>query len=92
MKKKKYDDDDDRIIADMSFTYDLKDRQKNKKKRNIENQGENLEHVSEYRQPLTKQETRFMMFRALGASLLVALVFITLAAIFILFCIYVWFR
>lgn len=92
MKKNKYDDDDGRKIADMSFTYDSKDRPKDKKKRNIENQGENLDHVSAYTQPLTKQETRFMMFRAVGASLLIALVFITLAALFILFCIYVWFR
>lgn len=92
MKKNKYDDDDGRIIADMSFTYDSKDHSKNIKKRNSEDQGENLDHVSKYVQPFTKQETRFMMFRAIGASLLIAMVFIVLAALFILFCIYVWFR
>jgi len=97
MKKKKYDDDDGRKIADMSdvqintfgFGYTPKRRRFNspyhENKKPIQNQYANVA-------PLTKKETRVMMFRAMFVALGIAMIFIAGAALFILFCIYIWFR
>ena len=41
---------------------------------------------------LTREEKRAVTFAAIRAALLVALIFIGGAALFILFCVHVWFR
>lgn len=95
---KQYDDDDGRKIADMSGVttslldiwfvpkrrrhHTLKPIQKEEKQ-----QGEYIPLP-----PPTKAESRAMMFQAMFASLLIALVFIAGAALFILFCIHIWFK
>lgn len=97
MKKKQYDDDDGRKIADMSdinvttfgFGYNPGRRNERRKKPAVHEASLNN---SANAQPLTREETRFMMFRAMLSGMAIALVFIALAAIFILFCIYIWFR
>ena len=97
MKKKQYDDDDGRQIANMSdvqintfgFGYTPKRRRPGVPFQENKKQNQN-EHVNVT--PLTKKETRFMMFRAMFAALGIAMIFIAGAALFILFCIYVWFR
>lgn len=94
MKKKQYDDDDGRKIADMSdinintlgFGYVPRRRRLSVSK--PEN-NENIKYPDFV--PLTKEETRFMMFKAMLAALGIAMVFIIGAALFILFCIYIWF-
>jgi len=97
MKKKQYDDDDGRKIADMSdvnvtafgFDYNPKRRRSNKKAPAVH---ETTVIDRANAQPLTKEETRSMMFTAMLSGMGIALVFIVLAALFVLFCIYVWFR
>lgn len=96
MKNKHYDDDG-RKIADMSdinvttfgFGYNPRQQRNTKKEPAVR---EASVDSSANPQPLTKEETRFMMFRAMLSGMAIALVFIALAAIFLLFCIYVWFR
>ncbi|MDR0324864.1 MAG: hypothetical protein LBI19_02045 [Oscillospiraceae bacterium] len=44
------------------------------------------------KEPLTKEQARMVTFASLRAGLLIALLFIAGAALFILFCIHVWFR
>lgn len=44
------------------------------------------------RPPLSKREQRRAVFLALGAALLIVGIFIGAAALFILFCIHVWFK
>ena len=92
MKKKKYDDDDGRQVADMSdlnvSVFGFNSRRKATRRKGIEKP----ENTTADFQPLTKEETRWMMFRATGMSLLIALVFIAGAALFILFCILIWFK
>ena len=97
MKKKQYDDDDGRQIANMSdvhitpFGFGYMNRRKrlatSKHAAKAKSQPEYVQEVT-----LTKKETRFMMLRAMLAALGIAMVFIIGAALFILFCIYVWFR
>ncbi len=97
MKKKQYDDDDGRKIADMSgvssnlmaFWFVPKHRRSRIPKHMLKEEGRQ-EQIQ--LPPPTKAESRAMMFRAMFASLLIALVFIAGAALFILFCIYIWFR
>jgi len=43
-------------------------------------------------EPLTIKETRKIMLNAMLAGLTVGVIFIGLGALFILFCVYVWFR
>ncbi|MCD6321525.1 MAG: hypothetical protein J7L77_00725 [Clostridiales bacterium] len=97
MKKKQYDDDDGRQIANMSdvqintfgFGYIPKRRRPNVKFQENEKTNPN-EYANVV--PLTKKETRFMMIQAMLVSLGIAMIFIVGAALFILFCIYIWFR
>ncbi len=44
------------------------------------------------RESLPKKKTKFMMFKAIFTSLKLAIVFIIGVAIFLLFCIFIWFR
>lgn len=51
------------------------------------------EEVSEpIHEPMSKKETRFLAWTALKASLMVAGVFGLAGFLFILFCVYIWFR
>ncbi len=97
MKKKQYDDDDGRQIANMSdvqintfgFGYIPKRRRPGVTYQETKKPNKN-EHANVA--PLTKKETRFMMLQAMLAALGIAMIFIAGAALFILFCIYIWFR
>ncbi|MBN2558330.1 MAG: hypothetical protein JXB33_06225 [Clostridia bacterium] len=95
MSKKKHDDDDGRQLADMSgvvpSSYGLfpeRMRRKPAEKRKPEAGDEAPVSI----EPMTKKETRSMLFQAMWASMLIALIFIALAALFILFSIHVWFK
>lgn len=86
--KKQYDDDDGRVIADMNvdgmpwFISDVLGRRK---------RGESSESSQDF-SDLTKEESRALVFGAIKAGLLIGGIFIVVALIFILFCIFVWFR
>jgi len=96
MARKQYDDDDGRQIADMSgvdvtmfgFASGSRFRKKKKTKEDKDREDKLQKEVL----TLTKRETRVMMFRAMFVSLLIGLAFVAVAALFILFAIYVWFR
>lgn len=95
MKTKKYDDDDGRQIADMSNTYGIDylgffgiRRKVSDNKRKAAQTHETTVKVA----PLTKRETRKIMFNALLGGLAIGSVFVVLAAIFLLFCVFVWLK
>lgn len=96
MAKKQYDDDDGRKIADMgdidSSMYGLTTMYKPRRKKKKEDTKEEKDSIMHEEIILTKRETRGMMFHAMWTSLLIALVFVVLAALFLLFSIFVWFR
>ena len=82
-KKKVYDDDDGRVIANMNvdgmpwYTGDVR-----RKKRSSESDMKKKK----------KSETRAIVAGAMKAGLLVSGVFLLGALIFILFCVFVWFK
>ena len=82
-KKKVYDDDDGRVIANMNVDgmpwYMAEER---RRKRQSESNFDDL----------SKKETRALVFGAMKAGLLITGVFMIGALIFILFCVFVWFR
>ena len=82
-KKKVYDDDDGRVIANMNIDgmpwYSGNDRR-----------GKGMSESDA--ESLTKSETKAIVGGAIKAGLLVAGVFILGALIFILFCLFVWFK
>ena len=94
--KKKHNDDDGIQIADMSATYNNSysgwTSIRNRKIKKAQQQTVESGHGEIQEPPLTKKETRSLIINALGAGLLIASIFIIGAALFILFCIYVWFR
>ena len=47
---------------------------------------------TEEKEPLTKEETRAVIWLSLKAGLIVGAIFIGAAALFFLFCVYVWLR
>ena len=83
-KKKHYDDDDGRVIASMNvegmpwYVEDHKRKQERRKNNDFND--------------LSKEETRAIIWGTVKAGLLIAGVFLVAALIFILFCIYIWFR
>ena len=87
-KKKEYDDDDGRVISPMNVDgmpwYTEKKSLFGDAKKPKENQIDDV--------PLTKQETRAMMGGVFAAALLVAGIFALMGLLFILFCVYVWFK
>ncbi len=87
--KKEYDDDDGRVISPMNVDgmpwYTEKKTLFGSKKKPKEERA--IDDV-----PLTKQETRAMMGGVFAAALLVAGVFALVGFLFILFCVYVWFK
>ena len=81
-KRKQYEDDDGRVIANMNvdgMPWFLSDALKNK--------GKTGSDMSD----LTKEESRELVKGAVKAGLLIAGIFVLAALLFILFCIYVWF-
>lgn len=83
-QRKRYDDDDGRVIASMNVDgmpwYQRSQRFENNKR----------EQASDF-SDLTKEETREIVKGAMKASLLIAGIFILAMLLFILFCLYVWF-
>lgn len=83
-EKKRYDDDDGRVIANMNvdgmpwFVEDHKRKQERKKNNDFSD--------------LSKEETRAIVWGTIKAGLLIASVFLIAALIFILFCIHIWFQ
>lgn len=81
-RKKTYDDDDGRVIANMNvdgMPWYLRDqKQTTSSNSNVED--------------LTKEETRAIIWGTVKAGLLIAGIFLLAALIFILFCIHVWFQ
>ena len=81
-KRKQYEDDDGRVIANMNvdgMPWFLSDALKNK--------GKTGSDMSD----LTKEESRELVKGAVKAGLLIAGIFVLAALLFILFCIYIWF-
>ncbi len=84
-KRKQYDDDDGRVIANMNvdgMPWFMSDALKNR--RNTDAEGEQLD--------LTREESRALVKGAIKAGLLIAAVFVFAALLFILFCVHVWFK
>ncbi len=89
MEKNKFEDDG-RIIADMSYTEKMtwSDRysvfnRASKSSADVTTKIANTE--------MSNSESRKFMFSAMLAGLAVAMVFIVVFFVFILFCIYIWF-
>ncbi len=89
-KKKVYDDDDGRVIAPMNVDGMPWNHE------SPVSQSENGEFpqkkTGEDELPLTPGEKRAMMGGVFAAALLVAGIFVLAALLFILFCIFVWFK
>ena len=96
MVKKKFEDDDGRQIADMSgvdaslYTYST--IRKARKKKSVEDPSKKDDPLRREELTLTKRETRSMMFHAMWSSFLIGLIFVVLAAIFLLFAVFIWFK
>ena len=83
-KRRTYEDDDGRVIASMNVD-GMPWYQRSPRQSSPSGQASNFED-------LTKEETREIIKGALKASLLIAGIFIVAMFLFILFCIFVWFR
>ena len=88
-KKKTYDDDDGRVIANMNvdgMPWSMRDVMSRRRKSD-----ERLNSEQDF-SDLTKEETRELVKGAMKAGLLIGGVFLAGAFLFILFCLFVWFR
>jgi len=88
-KKKVYDDDDGRVIANMNvdgMPWSIRDVMARRRKSD-----EMLQGGGDF-SDLSAKETREIVKGAVKAGLIIAGVFLVAAALFILFCIHVWFR
>lgn len=89
-KKKVYDDDDGRVISSMNvdgmpwYRAKSKDDPLEAERMRLKREEDELQ--------LTKKEKRAMMGGVFAAALLVAGVFALAGLLFILFCLYVWFK
>lgn len=91
-KKKQYDDDDGRVIAPMNvpgmpWRMDLSDDRRHSPEREVQKEESSEEPIE-----LTREEKGAMLRGVLGATLLLTGVFVGVFTLFILFCVYVWFR
>ena len=84
-RKKTYDDDDGRVIANMNV--DGMPWHTDRSKEKSVDTNSNNEEIS-----LTKAEQRAMMRGVVLASLLVAGAFVLVGLAFVLFCVFVWFK
>ena len=85
-KRKKYDDDDGRVIANMNvdgMPWSMSDVLSRRKKSD-----EKLQSSSDF----SDVDTREIIKGTVKAGLVIAGVFLAGAALFILFCLYIWFR
>ena len=85
-KKKTYDDDDGRVIANMNvdgMPWSMSDVLSRRKKSD-----EKLQSSSDF----SDVDTREVIKGTVKAGLVIAGVFLAGAALFILFCLYIWFR
>ena len=85
-KKKTYDDDDGRVIANMNvdgMPWSMSDVLSRRKKSD-----EKLQRSSDF----SDVDTREIIKGTVKAGLVIAGVFLAGAALFILFCLYIWFR
>ena len=85
-KRKVYDDDDGRVIANMNvdgMPWSMSDVLSRRRKSD-----EKLQSSSDF----SDVDTREIVKGAVKAGLVIAGVFLVAAALFILFCIHVWFR
>ena len=88
-KKKVYDDDDGRVIANMNvdgMPWSMRDVMSRRKKSD-----EKLQSSQDF-SDLTKEETRELVKGAMKAGLLIGGVFLVGAFLFVLFCLFIWFR
>ena len=83
-QRKRYDDDDGRVIASMNVDGMPWYQRSQLFERNKREQASDFSD-------LTKEETREIVKGAMKASLLIAGIFILAMLLFILFCLYVWF-
>ena len=89
-RKKTYDDDDGRVIANMNvdgMPWSMSDVLSRRRKSD-----ETLRSSSQDFSDMTGKETREIIKGAVKAGLVIAGVFLVAAFLFILFCIHVWFR
>ena len=100
-ERKKYDDDDGRVIANMDiegmpwnngYNRWFGGIYKKKYRRDIEKQMAEQQQGDPQDLKLTKRETRMLVLNALAAVLLIGAVFALAGFLFILFCTKVWFR
>lgn len=95
-KKKQYDDDDGRTIANMNVEGMPWYHKENRDQTSLAGQdtGEKRHGSDSFGEKITlsAKEGRAMMRGVLLAAFLVGAIFFGVIAIFILFCIYVWFR
>ena len=89
--KKTYDDDDGRVIANMNvdgMPWHLRDGLQRRQKEQEERKDPNKLEFSD----LTKEETREIVKGTMKAALLIGSIFMAGIGLFLLFCVYVWFR
>lgn len=91
MKRKQYDDDDGRQIADMSFTHRTYVEKAEHGLKPDQVRADEQKAGDEFSK-LGNKETWSIIFGALRAGLLIGFIFIGAAALLILFCVYVWFK
>ena len=87
-KKKVYDDDDGRVIANMNvegMPWSMSDVHSRRKKSDEKLQSSDFSDFS-------AEDTREIVKGAVKAGLVIAGVFLVAAALVILFCVHVWFR
>jgi hypothetical protein len=96
-KKKKYDDDDGRTISDMNVEgmpwYNGRRDEKHQPGTDKEKQTDaSVTGGNEEKITLSRKEGLAMMRGVLLAAMLVGGIFLAVFALFILFCIYIWFK
>ena len=96
MARRQYDDDDGRRIADMNVEgmpwYDGGTKHLFRNNRKPGSVGADSEGQGTPPEPLTKKETRSLIWNALLAALLIGGIFAAAFALLILFCVFVWFK
>ena len=85
-QKKQFDDDDGRVICNMSSVEGTSWQQKEPRPEN------RYMETPAQGEPLTRSEARRFTFQAVLASLLIVSVFAVTWILFILFCTQVWFK
>ena len=87
-KPKNRDWDDGSTIADMN----VEGMPWNSKRKPKAKRAPQLPKAGPAEPPLTRREAWSLVINALGAALLIGLIFAFVVFLFILFCIYVWFK